>query len=702
MPESHKEGEPRIRRRNRATSISNNSSFHTFYNLLLKELGLNYLSDSSKPCTGANGKKKNLDDNFDELLGNILHFVKVPIHIEKFMCFGLLYCLNDFLIAFTILPLKLFVCLIQLVLLVRTQFLPSSFHKPKTASPNVFTQRVSVTNLFFMMYNPMIQASLFWFSLWILSYLDTSKLYHDIRRQSAIKLYVMIGVLDVVDKLVATLGEDLLKFLFNLQFSLASTITEFSMSKKSLTRLALAGFVFVISYGLCLVYFICHSTCLIYQTISLNVAINSYSNALFTLLLSSQFSEIKSTVFKKFDREGLFQNICSDLTERFQLLVYLFLIGLRNLIEIDINEGLIPNFWKTISSVSGTTSGNGFNNSKGLFNFVGVFLNPTLIVLGSELLVDWLKHSYIAKYNHFSPKIYERFLNVLSNDFLEMNYEDSNNGHCSTIEENIHRQINSKRNLSIRVGVPMLVLNLIVMKMSWPSVNHFLFEKLHHQDISTNLDTRTKNFFTAFYYPLMDNLNMLIIIFLIFTILFIVKLILSMFLLKVSHRRRKHFILHWKKLENQLVNKGLDKDNEKKLNRPSQRSPHRTEYDLVSSPLADAEKSVPGEKMTNPFTDDLKSPIDKSLFSNLTTVNDILNNDYKPGHLSTVGLGVLDKDDIKYLYDDYDKRKSIDQYRVKNDIKKIVKRNQSTDNNISNEGGLDNVVRYEMSSKRIW
>lgn len=41
---------------------------------------------------------------------------------------------------------------------------------------------------------------------------------------------------------------------------------------------------------------VAHSLVLFYQLVTLNVAINSYSNALLTLLLSNQFVEIKGAV----------------------------------------------------------------------------------------------------------------------------------------------------------------------------------------------------------------------------------------------------------------------------------------------------------------------------------------------------------------------------------------------------------------------
>lgn len=54
-----------------------------------------------------------------------------------------------------------------------------------------------------------------------------------------------------------------------------------------------------------------HTMVLFYQAITLNVSINSFSNALLTLLVSNQFVEIKSSVFKKFEKENLFQLSCA-------------------------------------------------------------------------------------------------------------------------------------------------------------------------------------------------------------------------------------------------------------------------------------------------------------------------------------------------------------------------------------------------------
>jgi hypothetical protein len=52
-----------------------------------------------------------------------------------------------------------------------------------------------------------------------------------------------------------------------------------------------------------------------------------------TLLVSNQFVEIKQSVFKKFEKENLFQVSCSDVVERVQV-GWLVLIGIWNFSEL--------------------------------------------------------------------------------------------------------------------------------------------------------------------------------------------------------------------------------------------------------------------------------------------------------------------------------------------------------------------------------
>jgi hypothetical protein len=210
-------------------------------------------------------------------------------------------------------------------------------------------------------------------------------------------------------------------------------------------------------------YNIVHSTMLFYQVVTLNVAVNSYSNALLTLLMSNQFVEIKGTVFKKFEKENLFQITCADVVERFQLWLMLMIIAMRNIVEIG---GLTISLGS--SPLAGTaTSGLGANASALPFKtsiipkaftlmprWTGEVLGPFLIVLGSEMIVDWLKHAYISKFNNVKPDIYNRFLDVLAKDYYSHAFAD--------------------QNLTKRLGLPVIPLSCLFIRASMQTYHMLL------------------------------------------------------------------------------------------------------------------------------------------------------------------------------------------------------------------------------------
>ncbi|KAH6955830.1 eukaryotic membrane protein family-domain-containing protein [Ilyonectria sp. MPI-CAGE-AT-0026] len=241
--------------------------------------------------------------------------------------------------------------------------------------------------------------------------LDASRMYHFIRAQSAIKLYVIYNILEVGDRLLSALGQDILECLFSTE-----TLSR-NASGRSKVLLPMGMFLLALAYC-CL-----HSIALYYQVITLNVAVNSYSNALLTLLLSNQFVEIKSTVFKRFEKDNLFQLTCADIVERFQLWIMLLIIGMRNVVEVG---GL---------SIPGAGSEPSFDEASGALPLhhpsilphaftvlpswlmSGEVLSPFLIVIGSEMLVDTIKHAYVTKFNNIKPAFYSRILDILCKDY---------------------------------------------------------------------------------------------------------------------------------------------------------------------------------------------------------------------------------------------------------------------------------------------
>jgi hypothetical protein len=123
----------------------------------------------------------------------------------------------------------------------------------------------------------------------LLKHIRLGILYHWIRGQEMIKLYMMVAILEVFDRLLCSFGQDALDSLYwN------------SRLRPYHRRMPIAALT------VC-VYAVVHSLVLYMHVATLNVALNSNDQSLLTLLVSGNFAEIKSSVFKKFDKQNLFQ-----------------------------------------------------------------------------------------------------------------------------------------------------------------------------------------------------------------------------------------------------------------------------------------------------------------------------------------------------------------------------------------------------------
>lgn len=193
-------------------------------------------------------------------------------------------------------------------------------------------------------------------------------------------------------------------------------------------------------FFLALLYNTLHSVSLYFQVITLNVAVNSYSNALLTLLMSNQFVEVKSTVFKRIEKDNLFQLTCADIVERFQLWVMLLIIGMRNVVEVgglsvpgagggDIeppstqplhSPSILPHSFTVFPS----------------WLWSGEVLSPFLIVIGSEIFVDSIKHAYVTKFNNIKRTFYSRILDILCKDY----YTNVSRPHAGSLQDGRRRR----------------------------------------------------------------------------------------------------------------------------------------------------------------------------------------------------------------------------------------------------------------------
>lgn len=388
----------------------------TMWRLLLAEFNLdsNSRDQRAKPIK---------NQNIMELLAN----VRLPIFLENFMIFGLFHSLLVFLQWFVIIPSRFVVHSIYLFYSVIGNTI-----RPK---------KKKIFNPFWTEYkNDTITVFAISFILWCLRGLDTSKIYHNIRVGTAIKLYFMVQVLEVGDKLLSASGQDIIRLVYSNQI-----LTEKNKLKNIL------GFLFAL--GILLAYLLAHSYVLVYQVMALNVAINSYSNALLTMILSLQFSELKSAVFKRTEREGLFQMTCSDLNERFLLLVQLAIISSRNLLQICINSSSTSDLFKNMKPNSWYTT---LTPSSFLNNWVGLLLGPSIMVIGSEILVDWVKHAYIVRFNRIKPEVYSKYIRILALDFVN-NFTANSFGRASD-------DFPSK--LTKRTGFPVFVTVIVFTKLT--------------------------------------------------------------------------------------------------------------------------------------------------------------------------------------------------------------------------------------------
>ena len=112
-----------------------------------------------------------------------------------------------------------------------------------------------------------------------------SRAYHWIRGQNTIKLYVIIGIMEVFDRLLCAFAQDALDRFY---LSTRGALETLQNTRKSAVFLSLVTVVTV-----------AHALLLFVHLTTLNVVVNANeATALFALLVSNNFSEIKSTVFK--------------------------------------------------------------------------------------------------------------------------------------------------------------------------------------------------------------------------------------------------------------------------------------------------------------------------------------------------------------------------------------------------------------------
>ncbi|KAG1659359.1 Protein TAPT1 [Nymphon striatum] len=181
---------------------------------------------------------------------------------------------------------------------------------------------------------------------------DTSVLYHVVKSQSVIKLYLIFNMLEVADRLVSSFGQDTLDVLYY-------TASETKTKKREYAAIMPHLFLVILYVSILLLWF---------SDISV-------------------FVELKGSVFKKFEKNNLFQMSCSDVRERIHYLVLLLFV---------IVQTMKAYAWKDEQFYT--------------------LICECFIVLACEFMVDWVKHGFITRFNEISSEVYKEYRVSLAYD----------------------------------------------------------------------------------------------------------------------------------------------------------------------------------------------------------------------------------------------------------------------------------------------
>uniref|UniRef100_A0A8C7H813 Transmembrane anterior posterior transformation 1 n=1 Tax=Oncorhynchus kisutch TaxID=8019 RepID=A0A8C7H813_ONCKI len=304
--------------------------------------------------------------------------MRIPRELEKLMIFGFFLCLDAFLYVFTLLPLRVLLALLHLVTLPCCSLGGSRLLQPAQVCD--ILKGLIMVLCYSMMH-----------------YVDYSMMYHLIRGQSVIKLYIIYNMLEVADRLFSSFGQDILDALY-------WTATEPKERKRDSIG--------VIPHFLMAVFYVC-------------ILHGELGNA---HRKNSTFVEIKGSVFKKFEKNNLFQMSNSDIKERFTSYVLLLIVCLRNMEQFS---------WSP--------------------DHLWVLLPDVFMVIASEIAVDVIKHAFITKFNEITADVYSEYRASLAFDLVSCRQKNA----CTDYSDSVAR----------RMGFIPLPLAVLLIRVVMSSVN---------------------------------------------------------------------------------------------------------------------------------------------------------------------------------------------------------------------------------------
>ncbi|XP_037317357.2 transmembrane anterior posterior transformation protein 1 homolog isoform X1 [Pungitius pungitius] len=312
--------------------------------------------------------------------------MRIPKELEKLMTFGFFLCADAFLYVFTLLPLRVLLAVLRLLTLPCCGFRARTCPYCRRSSGSRLLQPAQVCDV--------LKGLIMVLCFSMMHYVDYSMMYHLIRGQSVIKLYIIYNMLEVADRLFSSFGQDILDALY-------WTATEPKERKRDSIG--------VIPHFLMAVFYVfLHAILIMVQASTLNVAFNSHNKSLLTIMMSNNFVEIKGSVFKKFEKNNLFQMSNSDIKERFTSYVLLLIVCLRNMEQFSWNP---DHLW--------------------------VLFPDVFMVVTSEVAVDIIKHAFITKFNDITAEVYSEYRASLAFDLVSSRQKNA----CTDYSDSVARRM---------------------------------------------------------------------------------------------------------------------------------------------------------------------------------------------------------------------------------------------------------------------
>ncbi|XP_068448997.1 transmembrane anterior posterior transformation protein 1 homolog isoform X1 [Clinocottus analis] len=312
--------------------------------------------------------------------------MRIPKELEKLMTFGFFLCVDAFLYVFTLLPLRVLLAVLRLITLPCYGFRARTCPYCRRSSGSRLLQPAQVCDV--------LKGLIMVLCFSMMHYVDYSMMYHLIRGQSVIKLYIIYNMLEVADRLFSSFGQDILDALY-------WTATEPKERKRDSIGV-------IPHFFMAVFYVFLHAILIMVQASTLNVAFNSHNKSLLTIMLSNNFVEIKGSVFKKFEKNNLFQMSNSDIKERFTSYVLLLIVCLRNMEQFSWNP---DHLW--------------------------VLFPDVFIVVTSEVAVDIIKHAFITKFNDITADVYSEYRASLAFELVSSRQKNA----CTDYSDSVARRM---------------------------------------------------------------------------------------------------------------------------------------------------------------------------------------------------------------------------------------------------------------------